>query len=326
MGVEKRVGKGLRAAALGTALLAGDGTVEAREEKVAAHDVECRPRYYLDPEYFRQVPNGKFPAAESKRRLKHFPHGETVWHDVGVTFYLVQKGDTIEKIRQKLGRYKEYEFLLEQTYELSSFNNLSGSLKIGMRIPIPWPDEKRELSNDRFIKETLSAIHEMKKNEAYGQAVMAMIKKAGGIESLAATMLAVAKQESGGAPLGQFEFHRYEPGHEVFSYSIFHVLMEGPGLTARRTLNLTEGQLYHPRNATKLFLAFMIEKCHEYVDSEKQYWDPQEFFPLDKHPRAFAAFYNGSNWEETNPNYAENIVQYYNEAAKMIEKLGTKKK
>ena len=128
--------------------------------------------------------------------------------------------------------------------------------------------------------------------------------------------IAVAKQEGGGRPLGQFTLHRWEHHKKAFSFSYFHVLMKGPGLTARRKLNLTEGQLLHPENAVMLFLAFLIEKTKERAKHADRY------FPIWEHDEDFAKFYNGGKWKEKNPDYLVNLERYYQEADAHLDEDG----
>lgn len=126
-------------------------------------------------------------------------------------------------------------------------------------------------------------------------------------------MLAIAKQESGGKPIGQFELHRWEPHQSAFSFSLFHVLMKGAGMRARQHLDMTEGQLYHPKNAAKLFLAFLCEKSRK-----GKLCDPERFFPLMKNLNSFARFYNGAAWKRINPHYTRHLRKYYHQSGKII--------
>ncbi len=91
--------------------------------------------------------------------------------------------------------------------------------------------------------------------------------------------------------------------------------MMGPGLEGRQNLNLTEGQLYHPKNACKLFLAFMIEK------SKGREKEASDFFPLQEHAPDVAAFYNGKRWKKRNPDYVRNILRYYAGATDLLNEL-----
>ena len=89
--------------------------------------------------------------------------------------------------------------------------------------------------------------------------------------------------------------------------------MEGPGLKARRHLELTEGQTYHPENAVELFLAFLVEKCKE---TRKK---AEDFFPLPDHYDSFTTFYNGYSTKKKHDAYVEKISDYYDAALKEIE-------
>jgi hypothetical protein len=202
-----------------------------------------------------------------------------------------------------------------------------------MWIPIPIVQNLRLLPEKDYVSYWRYGIEEMKSHPYYGVRAKDFIEKVG-IDELLRLMVAVAKTESGGKPVGQFEFHRYEPHKDAFSYSIFHVLMVGAGLDARRHLNMTEGQTYHPKNAGKLFLAFLLEKST----------DPSKYFPLlndkkvkvkvrnrkGKKPRwtyitissnlsEFSSFYNGKGWKKSNPKYPVNLEGYLEYADTLLD-------
>jgi hypothetical protein len=244
------------------------------------------------------------------------PNTEELFDDVGLTFYRVRKGDTISQIRERLGAYSNYTYLKEQTAKLDSFNIPARKLRADMWIPIPMEDQDRELSDAKFVAYARTAIDEMQQETTYQKGVAQILQKIT-VRELVVTMLAIAKQEGGGKPLGQFELHRWEPHQEAFSFSYFHVLMKGPGLVARRNLNLTEGQLYHPKNAVKLFLAFLVEKNKEVLKQADR------LFPIWDHSQEFASFYNGGSWKKINPHYLEQVRSYYDEANTYVSPGGT---
>ena len=266
------------------------------------------------PAFFRQVPHGRFSEAEQAHRTRRLAHGEVVFRDIGLTFYRVAPHDTIDKIREKLLQYPEFQHLRQQKEKLKSFNIPARHLKVGMWLPIPLPNEDREISDEQFALFAGRAVEDVLRHKEYGVSLKKYLAQAGGKSALVATMVAVAKQESGGLPIGQFELHRWENHHQVFSFSLFHILMKDAGITARQKLNMTEGQCYHPQNAAKLFLAFIIEKGKGVKKAK------DVFFPIQKRPKQFAKFYNGKAWQRTNPEYDNNIVRYYWEAWKMLER------
>ncbi len=279
--------------------------------EIPALHIESNP-VFDKPEFFKKYPGGEFTDAQRKARTKTLPNGEMIFEDIGLTFYLVQKGDTISEIKQKLEKYPEYAYLKDQRVKIQSFNIPAKELQPDMWLPIPMKNEDRHLTDEAFEAYAELGIKNLNDNEGpYHEAVEKILGKVSPVE-LTASLEAVAKQESGGEPIGSFEFHRWEGhgDHHAFSFSAFHVLMEGPGLKARRNLDLTEGQTYHPTNASELFIGFLVEKCRE---SRK---DPSSFFPFDKSNNAekFAAFYNGSNWQHTNPNYVTDLLSNYSDA------------
>lgn len=272
-----------------------------------------------NPEYLQVMTdqNGEWTQEQRKQRRKTLANGEVIFEDVGIDFYLVKRGDTISEIRERLSKYSEYAYLADQRYKLDSFNIPARKLRADMWIPIPVEAKDRKLTDAQFVAYANDAIDEMKENPEYGGDVEEILKKVSQRE-LVATMIAIAKQEGGGLPLGQFALHRYEAHHSAFSYSYFHVLMKGPGLTARRKLNLTEGQLYHPTNAVKLFLAFMVEKSGE----TRQNVD--RLFPVGENQEDFAVFYNGKRWKKTNPYYLQKLQAYYDVADRRLSNDGTR--
>lgn len=302
--------------------LSPNTAVEARKPRVAG-SVETKKGAgaYERSEFFRVIPHGEFSPEERARRWKtemvewrsgKYRHRDTIrlFEDIGLTFYRVEKGDTVDMIRHKLSSIPRLRYLAGQREKIKSFNISNRELEEGLLIPIPLPNKDRELSDVRFHAFAARAIDGLFHHALYGEAVQEMVRRSGGKDRLVAAMTAIAKQESGGLPLGQFELHRWEPRYNAFSFSLFHVLMDkhGPGIAARRRLNRTEGQLYHPENAGQLFLAFLVEKSRE------QGSDPARFFPLDKHPTDMAVFYNGTGWRSRNPYYVRNILRYYRES------------
>lgn len=308
-----------------------DGTSPAAEQplKEKKSFSDCLPKteatiFDGQPEFFESHLNGMFDESERNDRVKHYRNrGVTLFEDIGLTFYRVVKGDSKEKIIQKLLALDNERFghLDEQKTKLTSFNIGNKHLRAGMWLPIPLENKDRQLSDEQFLKYADQAVKQLEDHPKYGSSVKKILDKAGHLGLLTA-MLAVAKQESGGKPLGQFELHRWEPHVDAFSYSLFHVLMnfryanghriEGPGLKARRNLQLTEGQLYHPNNAVKTYLAFIIEKSLE------QRRNPEDFFPLNANRDKFAPFYNGGGWERINPQYLRDLIKYYGQALRLV--------
>ncbi|MFA5947019.1 MAG: hypothetical protein WC813_03260 [Patescibacteria group bacterium] len=282
--------------------------VHHRKIEVIVEEPELNP-VFDRPEFFERG-RGRLTKEEQPDRIKELPNGEVVFKDTGLTFYKVEPGDTISEIRERLSRYPEYSHLKSQKVKLESFNIPPLELKAGMWLPIPMENADRLLTDEEFERYAKLAVKDMSENEGpYHKSVEKILRKISPDE-LVASLEAVAKQESGGKPIGQFEFHRYEPSHDTFSYSLFHVLMEGPGLEARRNLDLTEGQTYHPQNAVELMVGFLVEKGEE-IDV-----NPASLFPLDKgnHAEKFARFYNGAGWKRTNPDYTKDLLGYYKEA------------
>ena len=222
-------------------------------------------------------------------------------------------GDTLSGILDKLSKYPEFSYLKNGNF-LKNFNISPTRIKPGLWIPLPVSQAGEILDDELFYGYCLGAILELKSNKIYGEYIDRLLKKSGGasgegLKEMIRVMFAVAKVECGGKFLELGSTHRFEPAHNCFSYTMFHVLMKGPGLRARENLGMTEGQTLHPKNSAKLFLAFMIEKSGG---------DLEQFFPFDKNIDNFSAFYNGKKYKETNPEYPSKLTNYYMEAKKLF--------
>ena len=251
---------------------------------------------------FKRYEGGEFLGSERRARTEVLAPGVTILRDVGLVFYKVVDLDNLDKIKEKLGKFPEFAYLKELSkVKIKSFNIPPHLLQLGMWIPLPSaPGARENLSNDSFELYCNQAIDELKKDTIYGEK-MSDLELLVGREAIIAAMVTTAKAESGGV-LGKFADRRYENGHKAFSYTIFHVLMVGAGLKARRKLAMTTGQTLHPRNSAKLFLAFLFEKAGK-AGVEK-------YFPLNEHYEEFATFYNG-NWQGRTPSYPDELRKYY---------------
>ena len=266
--------------------------------------------------------NGRVPK---KNRVKE--GGREFLLDEGQSFVLAQKNDTprriLDSVRRLTPRGRDFSYLDPNASKYKSINIPANQVRESQWIPIPLKEEDRVLTNEQFLNYASTAIDEflLPKNSrdlAYSKEVTAMVEKIGK-EEIMCWAMAIAKQESGGAPLGQFVFHRWEKSHKAFSHSIFHVLMKGVGLKARENLGMTLGQMNHPKNAVKLFIAFMIEKHREMRPNTSS--ENTADFLQNKYNNleSFVVFYNGANWKKVNPDYLKNITKYRKEAEKTIK-------
>lgn len=302
--------------AAGTIALAGCDAPEKSppQEKPTITEIESTPEPLEEymPSYFKFHPNGEMTPEEIRGKTIHLADDVSIIDDTGIYFYVVTKSDkTIEEIKEKLLRYPEFAHLKNQ-HGLESFNIRSRHLKPGMKIPIPQMNSERAVTDEQFCINATTGLKQILKNGEYGPTIKHILEKPGMTEEkLINSLLAIAKQESGGKRVGQFEFHRYEGdnGHSEMSLGYGHVLMQGSGLKARKTLGMTEGQTFNITNATKLVFGYLVEKSK---DNPTDLWD---FFPFtEKNLEDFASFYNGKHWRTHNPDYAKNVWQYYKSA------------
>lgn len=295
------------------------GGVHAPESATAGLGCSSEKKVEIDPNdpYLKEYPRGEFSKKERKERIKILGKGVKIFEDIGLEFYYVQPGDSIARIRAKLMQFPQYQFLADQQIKLQSFNIPNSELRAGMWIPIPLQNDERHVGDESFVADARWAIRVMKEDKTYGDVVKKILALPDMNEDkFVAAMLAIAKQESGGLPIGQFEFHRWEGhgSHHEFSFTMFHVLMTGPGLAARRALNMTEGQTYDTRNAVRLFVAFLAEKAKECNKDLTKYF-PFSVTSLDD----FATFYNGAGWKKHNKGYPASVLRYYEGALEVVE-------
>ncbi len=259
--------------------------------------------------------NGDFTEAERADQTKKLPNGEIIFEDTGLLFYHAVHGDTRAKIIEKFSKYPEFAYFNKQLAKTISINIPDTELRELIKtekdawIPLPHENKDRYITDEDFCIYASAALAELQTDPLYGTMIAHILEQPGmSPELFIRSLLAIAKQEAGGAPLGSSEVFRWEghDGHHEYSFSIFHVLMTGPGISARRNLGLTEGQTYHPQNAVKLFVAYLYEKTMESSH------DPALYFPFtEKSLENFSTFYNGSRWKKINPDYPKNIYNFY---------------
>jgi hypothetical protein len=254
---------------------------------------------------------------------------EIARNEIGTCAYKVQPGDSIAAIVQKLCATREFSYLrshsaisfnaqgeFEKCIKIRSFNISSEDLRAGSWIPIPGPENSRIIPDRNFMNYAFRALELMTHHPKYGSKITELITNFGSRELLC-TVFAIAKQESGlsGKEIGSCELHRYEPHHNAFSYSHFHVLNVDAGRAAFQNLGLTGLRCSHPINGVQLCLAFFLEKTGG---------DLGRYLPLPGRLEEFAVFYNGAHWKKINPHYIENIAKYYAEGHATLEQSNGK--
>jgi len=301
---------------------------EKSESMPATHDVPMIPATYVSTENTADMlspvdtsiparenvtrseitalhPNGEYTKEELDARMETLPNGAKLLNDAGVYFYKVIQNDNPSAITQTLARDPRFAHLKTRGYGVTSYNASPKRLAAGMWLPIP-PRERDAyvVSDTEFLSAASRAIARLESHPVYRKEIGTLLKMVSR-KNLEAGMLAVAKMESGGGRVGELSPALWDPNHQTFSLSVFHVLMEGAGLDARKKLGMTQGQLFYPENASALFLAFLCEKG-----------DPSSLFPIDRHAADFAAFYNGASWKKYNPTYASDLLAAYRSAQK----------
>ena len=191
-------GFGVAAAGVGAAELFRDKGGEDKDSKDSERTQEYAPiernEFFDGNEAYLQTltsENGEWTKLQRKERRRTLRGGEEIFDDVGLSFYLIRKGDTISEIRQKLGRYPEFSYLSKQTGKLDSFNIPARKLRADMWLPIPIENKDRHLTEAQFVNYAAKAIDEIVKEERYGEEVQRILAKVDQ-RTLVATMLAIA--------------------------------------------------------------------------------------------------------------------------------------
>jgi len=278
----------------------------------------------------KQYPDGKIPASTIRTINKGTVDERKYMLDIGLTFMLTKTGDSRDglcaEVKQTEPGGRKFSYLEPGTSKYQSINIPANKLPTNRWIPLPLESTQRKLTSEQFFNYASQAIDEMiagtnERDKAYSEAVKLLVEKIGKKE-LMCLMVATAKQESGGAPLGQFVFHRWEAGRNDFSHTIFHIMLEGPGAEARRKLEMTPGQMNHPKNSCKMFLAFAIEKhLGRYKGTIAPSAEKTAKFIYKKYQNTeeWINFYNGGGWKNYNPDYATNLKKYTKEAIHTFE-------
>lgn len=263
-------------------------------------------------EWRKYIRGGRFTTGERQQQTETLAGGEKVFHDIGLDFYYVQRGDSRIKIRNRLKEYEEYAYLSEvnPSNRISGFNIGSSDLRAGEPIPIPLEREQRKLEDEQLLKYILLAIEDILRDgpEEYRKKVQAFID-AHGEEELMLSAFAVGRHEAGSNYAGEYALHRHEHKYNSYSYSHFHVLMRDWGLRARKKLGITEGQMMHPVNGAKVFLGFLLEKGGVW-----------ETLPIkDDTIVEFAKLYNGSAHRKNA--YTQRIEGYLESGRDVLNEL-----
>lgn len=265
-----------------------------------------------NPDFFRENPEKKY-----------WKHGDMQFYtDCETTFYKVKSGDSLGAIRKKISKIKGFEYLKDlNDYGLLSFNMIPETLLAGKWIPLPTEKKERIINDEQLFYYINEGFQEMKTHPEYGKQVKETLEKVTEKQFIA-SLMAIAKQEAGSKPVGNFVLHKWESAkhNRCFSYSIFHILNKGNGLTARKNLNMTLGQTYHPKNATKLAIAYLCEKVNNLTYPQKltKYIPIQGNKENPKSHESMGWLYNG-NWEAA---HKRNIKRWKKEKAK-AKRTGT---
>ncbi len=294
---------------------------------------QTKEDFFANKDYHRFVADGLLTEEQKKKRTilldpKDFAEPRPkeavplIIDFGGVAFYKANKGDTISGIRDLLSRHPDYAYLKTQKRSLEGFNYAKPSeLKAGEEVQVPLDIKERQLTDAQFAISAKQAIQEMLAHPEFGPGTKKIVDKIGEQEFIA-SLLAIAKQEAGGKPIGQFSYYRVEPerktarGEVVRRKSVgpMHVVVERPGVTpgpgkkAAKILGITDGQATNPVEGIKLSIGWHIKKTK----------NPEKYFPIDQNILAYAKFYNGRDVETKNPNYIPNLSKYLRQSRELL--------
>ena len=256
--------------------------------------------YFDNPDFFVE-------DFELTKDVVYQKQGVELIRDAWMSFYVVQKWDSLNFIRDKLSKIPEFSYLADSLYvipddvsrNINSFNVPKNAVQPWMFLPIPVKIEDRQIEIKQFKEYSRTALDQMKNNKYYGDKIKEILKQHSEDE-IVDVMTAFARSETSedrskfSDLIWSVELHRREPGLQAFSFSYYHILMEfnadgktmWPWLKARTKLWLTEWQCYHPVNAWKLFLWYCCEKRKK---------DPGFFFNINNldAARSVGGVYNG---------------------------------
>ena len=292
--------------------------VKKWETPVAAQKKETPAPTQKKPE---TTPQKKPETAQKKPDTQTWKVERLGWkteivRESGISYYVVQPGDTTRIIRDRLWNTQEFNYLKEKQYAPGAgwrsylgFNIRNDSLKPGNKIPIPIETEKRQIEDKEFHKRSKTAIDKILawSNSSYAEKVRKVVNSAWKDE-LALVMTAFAKKETTGSSkdlIWTGQLYRYE-NSKRYSISYFHILMEGPWKKARDNLWFTDADCYDPVKAWMLFLAFWCETKNDldrYLNPKKSGWAYRA-----------ADVYN-HNVRNT---YSKSLQNHYNYAKKQI--------
>lgn len=277
---------------------------------------ENNDQVYIKNNFYESLLNWKYSPdniIEETESMVHF--SELNWyelkHDNWIDFIKVKKWDTKSGLKLLLSNTKEYSYLKDQKYNNRRdewFNIEWYKIQVDMRLPIPLDYKEKVLSEEDFIYYAYEWLNEMKIHPKYWEKIQELLDVMSEKEILSLAT-AVAKQES---KLGKKALHRYEKHKFVFSQWYYHLLMDNFWKNIIEKLWLTKWNLSHPKDWTKAFLAFIIEKYNGIA-----LW---ESFPLDTPEKidTFAKKYNGARWLINNPNYVKHLILYTQQVDKIL--------
>jgi|GEM_PF-5997869 hypothetical protein len=323
-------------------------------EEVSLPKVKSHPYWDGNPDFFKK----KFKLKKQNLRVKVEGKREKVRliRDAGVTFYVVEKGDTLDLIWKKVSALDEFAYLKESRYRveggdgrnIQGFNITRGEVKKYSKgdspffIPIPLKLQQREVSDKKILNYFSQAIEEMKDHPVYGEKVRKLLKKIDKKELLK-IMLAYAYSETtplkGEAPVGFFGFNRWEPATTMnrkkekvfrtasFSFTCFHVFMEKYHRTDKKT---KKTRIENSPGLKARFVLGMTEgQINHPVNAGKLffgYWFEKagksflNYFPLeggsDAHFKKCAGKYNGDGAK-----YYPKLKKNYERASKVVDDL-----
>lgn len=216
-----------------------------------------------------------------------------------VYFRKVKAGQTLGEVHRALQQDERFAYLNNDSYDPSKSGNVfgwnikSGVLQPGMLVPVPLDRAETLITQKAFIQSSGEAVDAIKSHPTYGNFVT-WLEKDLGRNHLMKIMVVFASKES---DMGSTQLHRFEPHHQAYSYSLFHILDEWPWRAALQWLWFTVADVMNdPAKASQWFRAYRYEKFDDLKNNKnfgKRYDTPSKFFAKSNLKTCWK-LYNGS--------------------------------
>lgn len=197
---------------------------------------------------------------------KSIKNPEIIKREWKLCYCRVLQWDTIPKIRNRLTKYPEFEYLKDPIYGWSTrnvnwFNIEPRHLRPWMELMVPLKIEDRQLDDKAFLESCQRAIDRIKSNQKYWSTVTRLVNKIG-VTKLSQVMASFARVETAhgksGVKIWTWWLYRYE-STDTYSVSYYHIVTKWWWAKALANLNMSIWDTCDPVKAWMLFLWYWCE-------------------------------------------------------------------